>query len=341
MSTEPRIRFSAINLNHGHIYGMTDALLNAGAELVNYFAKEPDLVAEYGSKYPQAELGTSEQALLEDDSVDLIITAGIPADRAPLGIQTMKHGKDFMSDKPGFTTLEQLEQARKVQAETGCIYSVDYSERFENRATEKASELVHAGAIGEVVNIIGTGPHLHRPQTRAEWFYQRERYGGILCDIGSHQFDQFLHFSGDKNVQIVASQVANYHHPDTPELEDFGDVMLRSDNCTGYIRVDWFTPDGLPTWGDGRLFIVGDKGYIEARKYLDIAGRQGSDHLFLVDGEDVKYFDCSNVELPYGRRLIYDIINRTETAMTQEHCFYASELALRAEAQATKLGYLN
>ena len=341
MTTQPKIRFAAINLNHGHIYGQTDALLDAGAELVSFFAKEPELVEQYSKQYPQAALGTSEQAILEDESIDLIITAGIPAERAPLGIASMLHGKDFMSDKPGFTTLAQLEEARQVQAETKRIYSVDYSERFENRATEKAAQLVHSSAIGEVVNIIGTGPHQARLETRPEWFFQRERYGGIITDIGSHQFDQFLYFSGAKNVEIVASQVANYHHPEHPEFEDFGDVMLRGERCTGYIRVDWFTPDGLPTWGDGRLFVVGNVGTIEVRKYLDIAGHPGSDHLFMVDGGEVKYIDCSDVELPYGRHLIYDIVNRTETAMTQEHCFFASELALRAEAAATRLGYLS
>jgi len=340
MCAQPTIRFAAININHGHIYGQTNALLNAGAELVSFFAKEPELVAQYSAQFPQAKLGTSEQTILEDESIDLIITAGIPAERAPLGIAAMQHGKDFMSDKPGFTTLAQLDEARRVQAETKRIYSVDYSERFENRATEKAAELVRGGAIGEVVNVIGTGPHLARLETRPEWFFQRERYGGIICDIGSHQFDQFLYFSQEKNVEIVASQVANYHHPDTPELEDFGDVMLRGERCTGYIRVDWFTPDGLPTWGDGRLFVIGSEGYIEARKYVDIAGRPGPDHLFLVNGEDVQYIDCSGVELPYGKNLVYDIVNRTETAMSQEHCFYASELALTAEAVATRLGYL-
>lgn len=341
MSSQPNVRFAAVGLNHGHIYGQTNALLNAGAELVSFFAKEPELVEQYGGKYPQAKLGTSEQAILEDESIDLIITAGIPAERAPLGIAAMRHGKDFMSDKPGFTTLAQLEEARKVQAGTKRIYSIDYSERFENRATEKAAQLVRGGAIGEVVNIIGTGPHLARLETRPEWFFQRERYGGIICDIGSHQFDQFLYFSGETNVEIVASQVANYHHPQHPELEDFGDVMLRGERCTGYIRVDWFTPDGLPTWGDGRLFVIGSEGYVEVRKYLDIGGQPGSDHLFLVDGREVQYIDCSDVELPYGRQLVHDIANRTETAMSQTHCFYASELALRAEAAATRLGHLS
>ena len=340
MTAQPTIRFAAINLNHGHIYGQTDALLDTGAELVTFFAKEPELVEQYGRHYAQATLGSSVQAILEDESIDLIITAGIPAERAPLGIAAMRHGKDFMSDKPGFTTLAQLADARRVQAETQRIYSIDYSERFENRATVKAAELVRAGAIGEVVNTIGTGPHLARLETRAEWFFQRERYGGIITDIGSHQFDQFLYFTGETNVEIVASQVANYHHPEHPELEDFGDVLLRGERSTGYIRLDWFTPAGLPTWGDGRLFVVGSQGYVEVRKYLDIGGRLGSDHLFLVDGSDVQYIDCSDVELPYGRQLIYDIVNRTETAMTQEHCFLASELALKAEAAATRLGHL-
>ena len=59
------------------------------------------------------------------------------------------------------------------------------------------------------------------------------------------------------------------------------------------IRVDWFTPDGLPTWGDGRLTILGTEGTIELRKYVDIAGRPGGDHLFLVDKKGVRHIDCS------------------------------------------------
>ncbi len=334
------VRFAAVGLNHGHIYGQTNALLGAGAELVYFFAKEPELAAQYHATYPQAKLGTSVQAILEDESIDLIITAGIPAERAELGIAAMRHGKDFMSDKPGFTSLAQLEEARRVQAETGRIYSIDFSERFENRATTKAAELVRSGAIGQVVNTIGTGPHLARLETRPPWFFERAQYGGIITDIASHQFDQFLYVTGAKQVQIVAAQVANYNHPEHPELEDFGHVMLSAENCTGYIRVDWFTPDGLPTWGDGRLFVVGTEGTIEVRKYLDIAGRPGADHLFLVDHKGVQHIDCSGEELPYGRQLVYDILHRTETAMSQEHCFYASELALRAQEMATRLGHL-
>ena len=341
MVAQPTVRFGVIGINHAHIYGQVNLLLRAGADFVSFYAPEPDLTATFAKTYPQVPLARSAQEILEDPTIHLIVSAGIPCERAPLGLAAMRHGKDYMVDKPGFTMLEQLEEVRRVQAKTGRIYSICYSERFENAATVKAGDLVKAGAIGRVVQTIGLGPHRPNLSTRPPWFFRRSQYGGILCDIGSHQFDQFLYFTGSKTAQILAAQVANYKHPQHPELEDFGDVLLQGDGGNGYVRVDWYTPNGLNTWGDTRLFVLGTEGYIEVRKNTDIAGREGANHLFLVDNKGMHYIDCKNVELPYGRQLLFDIINRTETAMTHEHCFMASELALRAEAQAKRLGYLS
>jgi predicted dehydrogenase len=211
-----------------------------------------------------------------------------------------------------------------------------YSERLENRATVKAGELVAAGAIGDVIQTVGLGPHRVHPPNRPEWFWDPARYGGILCDIASHQFDQFLFFTSSKRAEVVSSQVGNFAHPERPKFEDFGDATVRGDGGTGYVRVDWFTPAGLPVWGDGRLTILGTKGYIELRKYLDIGGRDGGNHLFMADDKGVRYVDCRDVDLPYGRQLVDDVLNRTETAMSQAHCFLATELALKAQKNATQ-----
>lgn len=331
------IKFSVIGLNHGHIYGQSEALIRNGAQMVSFFAKEPELIAAFTKRHPNVKLAKSEKEVLEDPSIQLVVSASIPVDRAPLGIRVMKHGKDFMVDKPGITTLEQLEEVRKVQKETKRIYSIMYSERLENRATVKAGELVKAGAIGKVIQTIGLGPHRINLKSRPEWFFDKKYFGGIICDIGSHQCDQFLFFTGSTSADVVASQYGNVHYPQYPNFEDFGDVTFRGNGGTGYIRVDWFTPDGLNTWGDGRLTILGTDGYIELRKNVDIAGREGGNHLFLVDQKETRYFDCSKEPLPYGEHLINDINNRTETAMTQEHCFLATELALKAQKQATRL----
>ena len=331
------IRFSAIGLNHGHINGQTQAMLRAGGELVSVFAREPELLADYTKRFPQAKVARSEQEILDDPSIQLVVSAAIPDERAPLGIRVMKAGKDYMADKPGITTLEQLAEVRRVQAETRRIYSIMYSERLENRGTVKAGELVKAGAIGRVLQTIGLGPHRMNPKTRPAWFFERARYGGILCDIGSHQADQFLFLTGSTQADVVASQVGNLNHPQYPGLEDFGDCMVRGNGGTGYIRVDWFTPSGLATWGDGRLTILGTDGFIEVRKNIDIGGRPGGSHVFLVDQKETRYVDCSNVALPYGEQLVADILNRTETAMSQAHCFLATELILKAQAQAQKV----
>ncbi len=343
MLSQPNVRFAVIGINHGHIYSQVKALLRGGAELVSFYAPEPNLITPFAKAFPQAQLAPNPESILEDESIHLIVTSGIPCERAPLGVAAMRHGKDFMTDKPGFTSLDQLELARQVQAETGRIYSICFSERFENPATVKAGELVMAGAIGQVVQTIGVGPHRIDVPSRPDWFFRRAQYGGILCDIASHQIDQFLYFTQSTSARVVSARVANYKFPQYPELEDFGDVTLQNDSGTGvgYIRVDWFTPDGLPTWGDGRLLILGTEGYIELRKYVDIQGRAGGNHLFLVDQKGIQYLDCSDGQLPYGPQLVYDIIHRTETAMSQAHCFLASELALTAESAAQRLGNLS
>lgn len=333
-----RIKFAVININHSHINSMTEAIKRGGGELVALYAKEPELIAEYVKKFPEAKLVKSEKEILEDPSIQLVLSSGIPDERAPLGIRVMQHGKDYLSDKPGAISLAQLAEVKKVQKETKRIYSIMYSERLENKATVKASELVKLGAIGNVIQTVNLAPHRINNGTRPDWFYDKKRFGGILTDIGSHQFDQFLHFTGSTEAEILLSQTGNVHHPQRPNFEDFGDVMLKGNGGSGYIRVDWFTPDALDTWGDGRLTILGTEGYIEVRKNTDLAsGNKGGNHLYMVNQKEMLHMDCNNVNLPFGGLFVDDVLNRTETAMSQKHCFLATEMAITAQKLAKPL----
>jgi len=326
-----------IGINHNHILGMVDSLIAGGGQLVAVYSKEPELLPDFTKKFPNVKVAKSETEILEDKSIQLVASAAIPVDRAPIGIRVMQSGKDYMTDKPGIVTFDQFKAVKKVQKETKRIYSIVYSERLSNPASVKAGELVLSGAIGKVVQTIGMGPHRMRPNTRPDWFFDPEKAGGILCDIGSHQCDQFLFYTGSKQAEVSSSQIGNFNIPKYPKYSDFGDMNVRSPHATGYIRIDWFTPEGLDTWGDGRTFILGTEGYIEMRKYIDIAGRKGGNHLFLVNQKETKYFDCSQVYMPYGEQLVSDVVNRTETAMSQDHCFLATELALTAQKIAYKL----
>lgn len=329
------IRFAAIGLDHRHIYGQAGHMMDIGAEFVGYWTDgTPETLTGFDKRFPGVPRVDDRQTLLNDASIDLILIAAIPADRAALAIEVMEHGKDVMTDKPGCTTLAQLDDIKACVARTGRIWSIDFSERFEVPCVTKATELVAGGAIGRVIQTLGIGPHRLNRATRPDWFFQRERYGGILTDIASHQVDQFLHFTGSTDATITMANVANYANPSDPGLQDYGEFALRSDQGHGYVRVDWYTPDALPTWGDGRLTILGTDGYIELRKYTDVGQPHRTDNLYLANGEECRLIDASDAGLPYFQNLANDIQDRTETAMSQAHCFKTMELALKAQALA-------
>lgn len=338
MSAAAPLRFGVIGIDHPHVLEQVGRLLELGCECAGWHTDgELRPLDAFRQQFPQLGRIDDRRRLLEDPAVALIVTAAVPDTRAGIAIAAMTHGKDVMADKPGCTTLGQLEEVRRTQAATGRIWSVCFSERFAVRSVTRAAELVRQGTIGRVVNVVGLGPHRLKKGLRPAWFFDRARCGGILCDLASHQIDQFLYLTASTDAHVVASSVANYANPDCPGLEDFGEAWLRGERATGYARVDWYTPDGLNTWGDGRLMILGTEGFIEVRKYVDVAGRDGGDHLFLATQRETRYINCADASLPYYPSLIRDVRERTETAMPQSHCFKVMELALTAQAQATRL----
>ena len=329
------VKFAVAGMSHDHIYGMVDAMIRGGGVLVSVYAAEPERGVAFLKRYPQAKAAKSEDEILNDASIQLVLSSAVPNLRAPLGLRVMRHGKDYLSDKPAVTTLEQLAEVRKTIEETKRIFAIMYSERLEVKAAVKAGALVQAGAIGKVIQTINIAPHqifqahgdAGGASGRPDWFWDPEKYGGILTDIGSHQVDQFLFYTGSTKAEV--------RHKDHPKFQDFGDMMLRGNAGFGYVRLDWFTPQGLGTWGDGRLFILGTDGYMEIRKYADITGRKGGNHLFVVDAKEARYIDCNNLTLPFGPQFISDVVNRTHMAQDQTQCLLAAELVIRAQQGAT------
>ena len=331
--------FAATHLEHGHIYGQCNGLIEAGATLKWVYDADPAKVAAFVAKFPEVRVARSYQEVLEDSAVKLVAAAAVPSERAAIGFQAMDAGKDYFNDKTPFTTLAQLEQAKQAVARTGRKYMVYFSERLHVEAGMYATDLIQAGAIGRVIQVLGLGPHRLGKPSRPSWFWEKERYGGILCDIGSHQAEQFLAFSGATDATVASAAIGNFGNPDKPEFEDFGEWSLIGNNgASSYIRVDWFTPAGLGTWGDGRTIILGTDGYIELRKYIDVARDKASDHVYLVDGKGEHHFAVSGqVGFRFFGEFIRDCIQRTELAMTQAHAFKAAEICLRAQAAAKRI----
>jgi predicted dehydrogenase len=332
------LRIGVIGIDHNHVYGMVNGLLAEGAELVGW-ATGHDTPANirriFSESYSNA-LEKPAQALLDDQSISLIICSGINSERADTAISAMEQGKDVLVDKPGCTTLDQLVRIKQTVRATGRAWTVCFSERLLIESVTVADRLIADGRIGKVVQTTGLGPHRRNAHLRPDWFWDRVRTGGILNDICAHQFDQFLHFTGSTEARVVSAHVSNVANADRPGFQDFGEVLLEGNGGRGYARVDWLTPDGLPTWGDGRITVLGTEGYIEMRKYIDIAGQPGEDHLFLVDSKGVERFHAKGAGTPFFGRLVDDIATRGETAMSQAHAFLATELSLQAQMMAEK-----
>jgi predicted dehydrogenase len=333
------LRFAAIGLDHRHIYHLVGELIAEGAECAGYCSEtsDPRVLEGFRERFPHLE-AVERDRLVDDPSIDIVVSAAVPRDRAAIAIRAMRAGKDVMVDKPGATTLAQVAEIEAAARETGRIFSICFSERFAVPACEAATRLVAEGAIGRVIQTVGLGPHRLNRAIRPGWFFERDAYGGILVDIASHQIDQFLFFTGTRQAEIAASATANHGLPDVPEFEDYGEILLRSERASGFIRVDWFTPDGLATWGDGRLFLLGTEGYIELRKYIDIAGREGGDHLFLSNRDGTRHVDASKEKLTYFSKFLNDVRARSSTAMPEGHALAVTRLAITAQEKAAHIG---
>ena len=344
--TRYRIRFSVCGMSHDHIYGMISAIQRGGGELVAAWGAEPDKLTKFAERFPSVKRVHTQDEILDDLSVQLILSSQIANERAGIGIRAMRRGKDFLADKPGITTLQDLALVRQTITETQRIYGIMYSERLEVRAAVYAGELIKQGAIGKVIQTINIAPHQIQQgiagrdaggaSNRPDWFWNETQFGGILCDIGSHQIDQFLYYTGSTSAEVVAAQVANVRHPNRPQFQDFGDMMLRGNAGFGYVRLDWFTPDGLGSWGDGRLFVLGTDGYLEVRKYNNVAVANQGNNLFIVDAKQARYIDCSSGPLPFGPQFVADIVNRTHAAQDQAQCLLAAELSIKAQKNAVR-----
>jgi len=329
--------FAAAYCDHGHIYGQAKGLADAGGTLKWIYDPQPERLAPLKEAHPEAKIARSYDEILDDPAVHAVTAASIPCERQAIGLKTLRAGKDYYTDKSPFTTLAQLEEAKTVVAETGRKYMCDYSERLHTESGWYAGELIKQGAIGEVLQVLILAPHNLNKPSRPDWFFDKSQYGGILTDIGSHQFEQFLYYTGATDGKVNFARVDNFGNPETPGLDDFGEASLTMDTgASCYCRLDWWNPAGHRTWGDGRTFVMGTKGYLEVRKYNELTSEpREAQIIYLVDEEAEKRIPCQGkIGYPFYGRLILDILNRTEEAMTQAHCFKAAELSMQAQQMA-------
>lgn len=328
-------RFAAIGLDHRHVYDLTAGLIDAGAICAGHDPEtsDPRVLAGFRKRFPDVP-AINRERLLDDPSIDFILLAAIPSDRAALAIEAMRRGKDVMVDKPGVTTADQLVAVEATVRETGRIWSVALG-RLTSPAVQAALTVARSGELGKLVSLTSLAPHRLNRDLRPAWFFDRAAYGGIINDIGVHSIDQFMAFAGTDDIFVAASTIGCFGTPPAG-FEDFAEITLRGGGISGTMRLDWFTPDGLPDWGDGRLFLVGTEGTLELRKNLDIEGRAGGDHMFIANRDRTRYQDCSAMPVTYYRQFLEDQRDRTGQMFDGGRVFTVCRLALTCQTKAVR-----
>ena len=168
------LKFAVIGVSHRHVFSMCDGLLKAGAELKYVFDGNEDLMSEFTVKYPQCEICFTQNEIYKKDDINLIVTAGVPSQRAEIAVKALKSGKNVLVDKAPVISLPQLEFVRKTIKETNKKYFVYYGESVDEPSTVYALDLVKRGIIGKVLHISGSAPHCLNPEIRPNWYWGRQ-----------------------------------------------------------------------------------------------------------------------------------------------------------------------
>lgn len=332
-------RVCVVGLQHAHGKDIAKLLFDNGADIVSVYDRDSEKVEAFKKIYPDVKILDSEEEALKEEC-EMYVLAGVPSERAPFGIKALYSGKNVISDKPSVTNYKDLEALKKATKESGKRYFTYFGERLRVEASLYAEEIIKSGKIGRVVSIMGWGPHRLGDETkRPMWIWDPKTAGGVITDLASHQIEQLFFYSGAKTGKVVSSRTANYSHKEHPLFEDFGDGTILFDNgVTGYFRVDWLTPKGLSTWGDGRTIILGTKGYIELRKYVDVAKSSDKNNVYWVDEEGEHYQNATGLTgYPFFKKMIDDCTHNTDTAMNQDYIFKVLELTLDAQSKAIKV----
>lgn len=333
--SEPMV-FAAIGLAHGHIYGMCNGLVRAGATLKYVYDSDPTLVERFLKTFPDVTVATSEETILADAAVQLVASADIPARRAPLGVRVMQSGKDFFCDKAPLTTFEQLDAVQTAVAATGRKFITYFGESVDSESMTFLYDRIARGMLGRVLNVIISAPHVLNAPSRPDWFFKREDTGGVLIDIGSHQVHQFLKLTENRTATVTAARVSNLRYPQYPGFDETGDILLTGENgATGLLHISWDFPLGLGTWGDPRIIIEAEKGYVEVRKNVNIGVDKTGEHIFLVT-EEGTFHDSVQGKIGSNifHRVLNDVVHRTDTAVSAKETLTTMALCLQAQAQA-------
>lgn len=338
MSSQSSLSIAAIGMAHEHIYGQVRMLVAQGARLVGCYDADPEPCRKLLAEYPQAKIAQTEEELLNDPAVEVIVTAAVPSERANIGLRALAQGKHVFTDKPGIINQAQLSALKEATRNSGKKYLIYYQMRRAPLVWEMVRR-IRSGDIGKVVQVMSVCPHRCGADARPDWFFDLARSGSILMDIGVHHLDLHLLFTGQARGNLRYARMDCVRFTEYEGFYDYGEALFEyaGGSITGSFRLDWLSPDGLNAHGDGRFLVLGSEGYLDYRPSVELAGRVGKGHLFVVNQRESLALSPADVApTTFSADLYQDFVDGGEKSMIQESIFNTAEMLLEAESEALK-----
>src|SRR5690625_333855 len=313
------IRLAMAGIAHPHAHYVLDELAyQSEVHLVAAANVEPGTIG-HRTLPASTTVYENHRQMLDQHYVDVVVVCGIYSQRADMIVDALASDADVLADKPLCTELEDLDRIQQAAVNSRRVVSTMFEKRA-HPVTLATRKVVDDGELGQIALVAATGPHKLNYATRPEWFFDGEKYGGILADLAVHDIDLVLLFTGIRNG-VVSGHQSNLALPQHPGFSDAGAAFFTSNNVASTLEAHWMWPAASPFHGHYRMRLTGTRGTAEldwAQNRLDLVTNERASH---------------SVDLPAGKRPAENFF----TAMTSGT---APEVGTTERLSATRLALL-
>lgn len=191
---------------------------HSGFQLEKIVSSKP---FEVNQIYPQAEIVSSFEHLLNDKTLDLVIIASPNATHFDYAKQALLAGKHVVIEKPFVTSLSQAHEL--VQLSKSCKQTLAvYQNRRWDGDFQTVRSIINQGLLGEIVEYESHFDR-YRPQANLDvWKQQNLPGSGVLFDLGPHLIDQTLALFG--KPKAIWANIQNQRQ--MGEVDDYFELQL-------------------------------------------------------------------------------------------------------------------
>lgn len=204
----------------------------------------------------------TEEAMLADESIDVILVATPNDTHRPIALRAMEAGKNVIVEKPATLSLKELTELEDMAGKTGRFLTVHQNRRWDEDLLT-VREILKDQTMGEIFRIES---RVHGSRgIPGDWRKEKAHGGGMVLDWGVHLFDQIFRLTGERRLKTVYATLTNVTNQ---EVDDGFTAVLRFEGgLEVLVEVGTNNFISLPRW-----YVLGENGSAVVEDW-DLSGK--------------------------------------------------------------------